>query len=521
MLNLQNIDDAKRRLESYNPVTFNNIDDSYRFFTNKISIDNFRHVKDLEITFDQPVTIISGTNKIGKTSILLLLACSHYNFLRYDSTKPETLLRRHTWGDVLPFTNHENTTKDYSYKLFWRLGSSNREGEAKRLHTSQAWTGVGKASSDINRVNAQIRDREVRLIDLERILPARNFSSSLLRKISTGLSVRVNVEIEQAFAYILELPANIEIYRIGSHINKTAFLICYTDEPYSSYNAASGEESLLNILHDIFEAEKDSLILIDELEAGLHPLIQRRLADIIQYVSWLHKKQFILTTHSPTLMSAFNSKSRKFIECKDNGSFNTINNISMNAAFSKMDSFAHPLVYIYCEDDLAKFIIKSMLITINQQFKYFDRLVNIIKSGPINQVKNDYESHKRIYEQMVIKIGYSCVFDGDHISHPSFSNYYSNPEEHSFFIYPHKAPEVFLVEAFLKTKHSNKIESALSLTDHHSLFHEITNEGFATDPTSARNMCWNLFTNTSEYKKLFNDFYNYIINTVKYFSEKN
>lgn len=176
MLNLQNINDAQSRLLNYNPTTFNNAENSFVHFVNKIEVDEFRNIRNLKLTFDHPVTVLTGTNKIGKTSLLLLLACSHYDFMRYDSTKPETILRRHTWRDVIPFTNHENTTREYVYKLFWRVGNSNREGIAKRNPQTQAWTGVGKASSDLNRVNAQIRNRQVRFIDLERIAPARNTS---------------------------------------------------------------------------------------------------------------------------------------------------------------------------------------------------------------------------------------------------------------------------------------------------------------------------------------------------------
>ena len=89
----------------------------------------------------------------------MLLACSHNKFLKYDSTKPGTIFRRHTWRDVLSFTSYENTTRTYIYKLSWRTGNEIRNGDAKRKPTSQAWTGVGKSSSDPSRKNAQIRDK--------------------------------------------------------------------------------------------------------------------------------------------------------------------------------------------------------------------------------------------------------------------------------------------------------------------------------------------------------------------------
>jgi len=127
MLNLQNIDAAIKKLDLYDPLTFINANNSFVQFVNRITIEDFRHIHNLDISFDHPVTIITGTNKIGKTSILLLIACSHHAFKRYDSTKPDSILREHTWRDVLSFTSYENRTRDYSYKLYWRVGTEKPE----------------------------------------------------------------------------------------------------------------------------------------------------------------------------------------------------------------------------------------------------------------------------------------------------------------------------------------------------------------------------------------------------------
>ncbi|GAB3534876.1 hypothetical protein GCM10027443_22710 [Pontibacter brevis] len=518
MLNLQNINTAKTRLSSYNPLTFNNVQNSFRFFTNKITINSFRHISGLEVEFDHPVTVITGGNKIGKSSLLLLIACSHYKFNKYDSTKPETEWRRHTWRDVFTFTSYESATRNYSYELTWRVGNRQKHGEGKRLATSKAWTGLGKYSSDPNRINAQIHEREVRLIELDRMLPARSFSNSLIRKIQNFQEVRLQEDIEKAFSYILDIPYQVEISKIGSHVNKVAYLINYLNEPYSSYNASSGEESLINILVDIFEAENDSLILIDEIEAGFHPSIQRKLADVIQYVSYHHKKQFILTTHSPSFLSALPQKSRKFIDKDINGNFETINSIPVNAAFSRMDSQAYPLVQLYCEDEEADYIIKNILIELNRTRKNFDRLINIIKSGPINQVKNDYERHKHNFDQMRIKLGYCCVFDGDYVQDPSYSHYHQNPSEHSFFLYPYVAPEKFLIQFYLQQFPNPLLSTAFNFTDHHSLFQEMVNLGLAVDVAQARQNCWNAFSITPEYTTLKTDLTQFLIDTVEHFS---
>lgn len=522
-MNLQNLTDAKSKLLHYNPTVFSGIGNSFRYFLNRIIINDFRHITNLDLSFDHSVTVISGTNKIGKTSLLLLIACSHENFQKYDSTKPETILRKHLWRDVLSFTGYETAARRYSYELFWRVGTNNKQGEGKRAIGSQSWTGLGKSSSDLTRMNAKIKDKEVRIIDLERLLPARNFSNSLMRKTSGVARVRLIPDIEQAFNYIFEIPNPVEIYKIGSHINKIAYLIIPTgvlgNEPYSSFNAASGEESLINILVDIFDAPQDSLIMIDELEAGIHPNIQRRLADIIQYVSWHHKKQFIITTHSPSLLSAFPQKSRKFIDKTPAGEYEVISSISVNAAFSKMDSKAYPLIQLYCEDTEAEFIIKNILIEINKTRKNFEKLINVIISGPINQVKNDYERHKRNYPQMRLKIGYCCVFDGDYVNEPNYSHFHNHPDEHSFFLYPYIAPEKFLVHSYLVGNPNPQLSTALNYSDHHALFQEMVVLGLATDISQARNICWQAFKFMPEYNKLEADLTAFLIKTTAHFSK--
>lgn len=518
MLNLQNIKDAKKNLLQCNTEVFDNIGNSFKYFLNKIEVINFRHIQNLSIEFNHPVTVLTGTNKIGKTSILLLIACSHHKFMKYDSTKPDTTLRSHTWGDVFSFTNYENTARNYSYKLFWRFCHDNKEGEGKRLSTSKAWTGLGKYSAD-DRQNAKIKDREVRLIDLERLLPARNFSSSLYRKIAMESSIRLTQDIEKAFAYILDIPTEVQLHKIGSHINKLAYLINYMNEPYSSYNAASGEESLINILVDVFETPANSLILIDEIEAGFHPAIQRKLADVIQYVAWNSKKQFILTTHSPSLLSAFPQKSRKFIDIKFDNSYEVINDIPVNAAFSKMDSIAYPLVTLYCEDTEAEFIIKNLLVDLSISKKYFNRLVNVIKSGPADQVKNDYERHKHNYSQMRFKLGYCCVFDGDYHNDSKYSQYLTQ-EEFSLFLYPHIAPEKFLVKSYLDISPNPLLQTALTHDDHHSLFSKMVSIGLAVDVNQAKQECWNAFKRSSDYEILKDNFQQFILKTIQSFSER-
>ena len=515
-LQLQNIEAKKEQLSSCSVDTFNGVDGSFLHFLRRMKVNSFRHINDLELEFSHPVTVISGTNKIGKTSILLLIACSFERFIKLDSTSPASQLREHNWNDVMAFTAHENVGQDYSYELRWRVGHLAHEGEGKRLATSRAWSGLGKRSSDTSRMNAKIRKREVRFIDLERVLPSRSFSNALYRKANSATAVRLDEEIAQAFAYIFDLT-NVEISEVGAHINKSCFLISPPGDSYSSYNAASGEEAVIYLLKDIIGSPINSLILIDEIEAGFHPYIQRRLADIIQYISWRDKKQFIVTTHSPTLLSAFPGESRRFIEIQG-GAYRVIPKISHQAARSKMDAAAYPLFRLYCEDELASFLIKKALVTLSEEHPHFQKLVDVIRSGPVNEVKNDYERHKRNFPQYRNAVGFCAVFDGDYKDHPQYSNYFENPTEDALFLYPYDAPEKFLVRAYLAQNANAELTAALQHSEHHSLFQQMVNLGIAADVSDARSACYAAFEGSTEFAKHSQDLRDFLLSVGKKYS---
>jgi len=518
MLNLQNLETVKSKLDKCDVTTFKDVGTSFQKFINKIEISKFRHIENLEIDFTHPVTILSGTNKVGKTSILLLIACSHENFRKLDSTTPETTLKIHSWNGVLRFTKYEREDQNYAYKMNWREGVNKKTGEGKRNAGQKAsWTGLGKKSQE-NRENAKIKKWEVRLIDLERILPLRNFSGSLLRKSNSAKQTRLNEDVEKAFAYIFDMDS-VKLYEVGSHVNKRCYLVETASSSYSSYGAASGEEAVINILKDIIEPENGTLILIDEMEAGFHPYIQRRLANIIQYISWNNKKQFIITTHSPTLLSAFPQESRRFIERSKEG-YRTIPKISKSAAFSKMDSHAYPLINLYCEDNLAKFLVTEIIIRIGEGYSAFHKLINIIPSGPIAEVKNDYLRHKNNYKHMRHKIGYCCVFDGDFKNDPKYSLNHENTSDHTFFLFPYEAPEKFLIKAYLTQSPHQQLSSALAHNDHHGLFIKMVELGLAADENDARNKCFNAFQQTLDYEMLEFSLSNFLIRTVTHFSEQ-
>ncbi|MDE3029500.1 MAG: AAA family ATPase, partial [Paracoccaceae bacterium] len=107
MIDFHNIGKKVAKVDACDVNSFTNPNASYTNFVSELEIERFRHLTGVKLRFTHPITLISGTNRIGKTSILLLLACSHENFYRLDSSKPEPTWRQHIWKDVMAFTKYE------------------------------------------------------------------------------------------------------------------------------------------------------------------------------------------------------------------------------------------------------------------------------------------------------------------------------------------------------------------------------------------------------------------------------
>jgi predicted ATPase len=497
-INFARIDEIKKKINSIDLSQYTGDQESYKYRVTKLQIEKFRHINRSEILFSKPISIITAKNKVGKTSLLLLIACSHERFMRIDSTTPTSDLREHSWKDVLRFTSHENTTDNYEYKLSWRFANKQEQtGTGKRIATTKKWSGIAKKSADY-RTNAKIKNQEVRYIDLERVTPARNFSESLYRKVFTGPKIRVSSDIEECFSYIVQI-APCCIYKIGSHINKTCYLVESGIATYSSYNAATGEDNLISLLIDLIDSPQNTVVLIDEIDAGLHPEFQRRLADVIYMISWLHKKQFIITTHSPSLISAFGKDCRMMISINSTGQLKTQYSISKEYAIACMDSEIFPLIRIYCEDDISEFIIRRHLYQYQKSRENISKVFEIIKCGPGNKVVDCFTAHKHIYDKIKVKQGYCAFFDGDFFDKPPYRELVDADPTHCIFLFEGERPEKYLVSKYLIQNPHQELNATLLLEDHHPLFSKMVELGLSPDVNGAKATCYNCFEHDTDY----------------------
>lgn len=474
-------------------------------FLKAIKLEPFRHIPSLTVNFNHPVSVISGTNRSGKSTILMAIACSHFNFIKRNPQNGN--LDRHTWSSLMQFTSKDIQSQDWTYYITYKIGRKIETKRGQRKHTTKKWNGIGKKES-------QFKFRDVVFIDLDRILPARNFSRVIFNRTKSTNEDTVSTNnsdiIEEYLSYILE--ESFSLNKLATYQDKDIFKYKNSNE-YSSYNAATGEEVLTRIIIDVVEANTDSLILIDEIEIGLHPKVQRRLIEVLYNIAVNDNKQFILSSHSPTILSSVPDTARIFIEKDYQNNFKSIQNISVNAALSKMDSLSYPLIDLYCEDDVSEKIIKKILLNLqtNRNLSNISDLINIIISGSASKTHNYFTVHKETYNYKKIKTGFACVLDGD--MRIKFTQ-----EDNLHFLYSNKSPDLFLAEKYLEINPNGTLEYHINNSDNHCLFDKMNELGIGSSKDDAFNLSWETFKDSTDGIVYINELENFIIQMLQKYS---
>ncbi|MBS7788322.1 AAA family ATPase [Flavobacterium sp. CYK-55] len=489
-----------------------NNENNFPQFLKSITLSPFRHIDDLTINFPHPISIISGTNRSGKSTILMALACSHFEFKKRNVHNGK--FERQTWSSLMQFTDHDKQTRDWTYFITYKWGKKIETKRGQRKAKTKKWNGIGKKES-------QFFNRQVFFIDLDRILPARNFARTIFHRAKKSTSREISpinaTRIENYLSYVLE--EKFTLNRLADHLDKDIFKYNTANE-YSSYNAATGEEVLIKIIIDSVEAPQHSLILIDEIEVGLHPKIQRRLISALYNISRNERKQFIITSHSPSILSSVPDNARIFIEKMPTGAFKAIPNISVNACLSKMDSISYPLVDLYCEDSEAEKIIQKAIssIQIDMKVSNFSDLINVIVSGAGDITYSFFKAHQKTYPSKRIKTGYACVLDGDRKKVKTNGSISYPPEECLHFIYSDESPEKFLTRSFLAKHPNSTVEYHLNHSNGHSLFGKLIENSFCTSKEEAFEICWKEFISTTPGNKYFEELKAFIVGMAKKYS---
>lgn len=253
---------------------------SYKTYLRKLTLNRVRGFSEQVVRFDFPVTALIGPNGGGKTTILGAAACA------YKSVKPQRFFAKSGRLD--------GSMKD------WRIEYELIDKDVRREDVVRR-----TASFKQKKWNRDALDRAVIAVGISRTVPA-NERAELRRCASNQFQfprssiTPIGRAVSDAVGKILGKDASNYTHVKVDQRGRVSLLAGRTKSgnSYSEFHFGAGESSVIRMITQIEAQPEGSLILIEEIENGLHPVATRRMVEYLIDVAMRKKSQAVFTTHS-------------------------------------------------------------------------------------------------------------------------------------------------------------------------------------------------------------------------------
>jgi predicted ATPase len=323
-----------------------------------------------QVEFRFPIVAVAGENGSGKSTVLKVAAAAYANV----ETAVDQYTRTLNPDDFFPSTQWESVA---GVRLTYVIRQGDKTTSYILRKPSDRWRGMPERATrrlyflDISRtqpINTLIGygkiakasafgDVETELVETER----RRLSRVLRRDYTAGRMVAAGA---------------------ASNL-KTVGVLTRDGNTYSNFHQGAGEDSSADLIALLQEAPNNALIIIDEVEASLHPRAQRRLIAELCELARRKRLQFILSTHSPFVLEQLPEIGCIYLQSNSDGGRTVLYGVSPEYALTMMDDEHHPDLRIYAEDERAAYLGTALV-------AHEDDLLNRVKfvaAGAANVVK--------------------------------------------------------------------------------------------------------------------------------------
>ncbi|MFL9503207.1 ATP-dependent nuclease [Rhodopseudomonas palustris] len=358
-----------------------------------VSIDGLRGWTGQSVEFNFPVVAIVGENGSGKSTLLKATTCVYDQEKKDKKFYPSAFFVDTHWDEI------KGVTILYRVKRGPNIDSFRVSKPTKRWRDPE---------------NPPMRN--VYLLDISRTLPLD--ASAGYAKIARSAAAEIESdEIDDEFRRRLS-------HVLGRSYQKARFATSDVDQrrqvgllqrewgEVSQFHQGAGEDATLDLFRTLQNIPNNSLLVIDEVEASLHPRAQRRLTRFLLWLSRQRRIQIILSTHSPYVLEELPQEARILLLPGPQG-LSVVYGASPEFAMSRLDDEVHPDIHLFVEDRNAEIWLREILASSATTSELLHR-VQINPVGPANVVEMLGalgRSGKLPYKSL-------AVTDGDH-SHPN------------------------------------------------------------------------------------------------------
>jgi len=379
----------------------------------KVVNGNIRGIYPCQIEFSYPISAFVGENGSGKSTILALVACAFHNtdvFHQFSRKKSYF-----TYGDFFTFAPRERGLQGIEIVYTIRQPDGDKSNNRWR-----------KPSGKWNDFNTR-KHRNVVYLGINRIVPPsessahRSYKKSFeAEEISSDILSQIKSMASRIFG---KNYANLSIF---VHNVYRLFLVERNDISYSGFNMGAGENAVISILLELLSAGTGALMVIDEIELGLHAKAQNEFVKVLKEICKTNKCQIICSTHSDIVLDALPPKGRFFIQNQDSQTIVTPE-ISAEYAFGKLAGQNSNELDVFVEDEVGKAIIGNIVpMRIRERIKLYiigsdqavlKQIAARYREGKHNFIAFLDGDKRKVHDQQIIQIKNHLetrIEDGDH-----------------------------------------------------------------------------------------------------------
>lgn len=324
----------------------------------RIKTGQIRGITPAHIEFDYPISAFAGINGAGKSTILALACCAFHNTPNgYKPPKRQT--NYYTFKDF--FVQHSDEIPPQGIEIHYSI--SHNKWKKSTAMPDGIGTGIQirkkKSAGKWNDYAERIK-RNVVFLGIERIVPhsERSHSKSYSRSFRDTQKKGWEASVKSSVGKIL--GKTYTEFRYLEHSKYNLPIVKCGPLTYSGFNMGAGENALFEIFSTIYSCGEGALLVIDEIELGLHSRAQRLFMDELKETCSRMKIQVICTTHSKEIFDCLPDDGRFFVESVA-GTTKIHNGISSQFAFSKLSGSNTSEVDVYVEDPVAQCLVLSAI----------------------------------------------------------------------------------------------------------------------------------------------------------------
>ena len=401
-----------------------------------VRLKGIRGIDDLRVVFDYPVSVIAGGNATGKSTVLFAAACAYRvpgagvkDFVPstlFPYYHPKTGGREDDQGEIT--IEFDYLTQDGRLPMQW--------------HRRKGWN-----RNFLGRKNAQQPQRQVYLRTLSNLSnPAEVRGVLSMSRANSAPNESPLTASQIQFAEQM-LPFRYEeVVALSSGSKNLLFAEQEGGAAYSELHMAAGERAILRLAQEIAQLD-GALVLIDEVEAGLHPWVQQLLMLQLQQLALRNDLQIIVTSHSPIILDSVPANGRVFLDRDETGKV-TVRPAYRDVVQDALYGRSSDSLNILCEDDAAEGILQGVFDVLYPKQGIKADSVRIGRDTGANE----FPAHARAFRKFGQINNFVFVLDGDKRN----SDIEDKIREGSRMVVPvlflpgRNAPEVWVWEALVQ-----------------------------------------------------------------------